>query len=172
MYQVTKHLSFCYGHRLLHYEGMCRHLHGHNGLIEVTLTSESLDARGMVRDFEEIKQKLKAWIDRTLDHTMLLNRKDPVVPVLQERGERLYLMDTNPTAEALAELIFNAAVSLGLPVAEVKLWETAQSWASYLPRPVDRTSGRGRRRATRAVPRRTRRPAAARPALRSISTAA
>ncbi len=31
MYEVTKEIRFCYGHRLLQYEGKCRHLHGHNG---------------------------------------------------------------------------------------------------------------------------------------------
>ena len=33
VYLVTKEIRFCYGHRLLHYDGECRHLHGHNGLI-------------------------------------------------------------------------------------------------------------------------------------------
>ena len=29
MFQVTRELRFCYGHRLLNYEGKCRHQHGH-----------------------------------------------------------------------------------------------------------------------------------------------
>ena len=37
MYRVTKEIRFCYGHRLLNYSGECRHLHGHNGLAEITL---------------------------------------------------------------------------------------------------------------------------------------
>ena len=31
MFRVTKEIHFCYGHRLLNYDGKCRHLHGHNG---------------------------------------------------------------------------------------------------------------------------------------------
>src|ERR671929_242125 len=31
MFRITRELHFCYGHRLLNYDGKCRHLHGHNG---------------------------------------------------------------------------------------------------------------------------------------------
>ena len=47
----------------------------------------------MVRDFEEIKQTIQTWIDRELDHKMLLCRKDPVVPVLQRLGEPMFLLE-------------------------------------------------------------------------------
>ncbi|MEM4248235.1 MAG: 6-carboxytetrahydropterin synthase, partial [Candidatus Nanoarchaeia archaeon] len=30
-YQVSREIEFSYGHRLLNYEGKCKHLHGHNG---------------------------------------------------------------------------------------------------------------------------------------------
>ena len=106
MYKVTKHIDFCYGHRLLNYSGMCQHLHGHNARVEVDIESDRLDARGMVYDFADIKETIKAWIDDTLDHNMLLNQADPVVPLLQQRGERLFLMNENPTAESIAKLIY------------------------------------------------------------------
>jgi 6-pyruvoyltetrahydropterin/6-carboxytetrahydropterin synthase len=131
MFKVTKHIEFCYGHRLLNYDGQCRHLHGHNGRVEIDIESDKLDARGMVVDFSDIKRVLKSWIDETLDHRMLLNRADPLVPVLQQRNEQHYLMDENPTAENIAKLIFNHARSKGLPVIEVRLWETPTSYATY-----------------------------------------
>ena len=37
MFRVTREIFFCYGHRLLNYEGKCRHLHGHNGRAVITL---------------------------------------------------------------------------------------------------------------------------------------
>ena len=37
MYRVTREIHFCYGHRLLNYDGKCRHLHGHNGKAVITL---------------------------------------------------------------------------------------------------------------------------------------
>jgi 6-pyruvoyltetrahydropterin/6-carboxytetrahydropterin synthase len=131
MYKVTKHIDFCYGHRLLNYDGQCRHLHGHNGRVEVDIETETLDGRGMVVDFADIKRILKAWIDETLDHRMLLNKADPLVPVLKQRGELLVTLDENPTAENIARLIFDHARSKGLPVVEVRLWETPTSFASY-----------------------------------------
>jgi 6-pyruvoyltetrahydropterin/6-carboxytetrahydropterin synthase len=131
MYKVTKQIDFCYGHRLLNYDGECRHLHGHNGRVEIDIESDKLDARGMVVDFSDIKRVLKAWIDETLDHRMLLNQADPLVPVLQQRGELHFLMDDNPTAENIAKLIYRHARSKGLPVVEVRLWETPTSYATY-----------------------------------------
>ena len=131
MYSVTKVIHFCYGHRLLNYQGKCRYLHGHNGKVEIELTSERLDARGMVRDFEEIKWTIQRWIDETLDHTMLLRKDDPVVKLLRARGERLYLMATNPTAEAIAKLIFDYTRRAKFPVTSVRLWETDHSFATY-----------------------------------------
>ena len=131
MYKVTKHILFCYGHRLLNYDGKCKHLHGHNGRVEIELTSPKLDHRGMVMDFEEIKVTLKAWIDEALDHKMLLCKDDPLAKVLADLGEPCYLMDGNPTAENIARLIFEYAASKGFAVTEVKLWETETSYAVY-----------------------------------------
>ena len=131
MYAVTKVIHFCYGHRLLNYEGKCRYLHGHNGRVEIELGSERLDERGMVRDFNEIKETIQAWIDREFDHKMLLNRKDPALPLLQRLGEPVFAMDANPTAEAIAELIFAYTTSQGFPVTAVRLWETDSSCAAY-----------------------------------------
>jgi len=131
MYQVTKHIDFCYGHRLLNYDGKCRHLHGHNGRVEVRIDSDKLDARGMVHDFANIKEAIKNCIDEMLDHRMLLHKDDPILPILKQRGEAVYVMDENPTAENIAKLIFGHARSKGLPVVEVQLWETPTSSASY-----------------------------------------
>src|SRR5689334_9940679 len=58
MYRVSREIDFCYGHRLLDYDGKCRHLHGHNGRAIITLEAPSLDARGMLVDFVEIKSKV------------------------------------------------------------------------------------------------------------------
>ncbi|MEE9305128.1 MAG: 6-carboxytetrahydropterin synthase [bacterium] len=131
MYTVTKQIHFCYGHRLLNYDGNCRWLHGHNGLVEIELAAETLDERGMVYDFTTIKRILKTWIDENLDHKMILNRDDPLVQTLQEHGEPLYLLDENPTAEAIARLIYEESARQGFPVVEVRLWETPTSWAAY-----------------------------------------
>jgi 6-pyruvoyltetrahydropterin/6-carboxytetrahydropterin synthase len=131
MYRVTRELTFCYGHRLLDYQGKCRHLHGHNGRAVITLESANLDALGMVVDFTRLKQRVGAWIDEHLDHKMLLHRDDPVLEYLRGQGEPLYVMDVNPTAENIARLIFDVTREQGFPVVEVTLWETETCCASY-----------------------------------------
>ena len=55
MFRVTQHIDFCYGHRLLNYDGKCRHLHGHNGRAVIVMEGEELDERGMLVDFSDIE---------------------------------------------------------------------------------------------------------------------
>ncbi len=131
MYRVTREIEFCYGHRLLNYEGKCRHLHGHNGRAVVVLEAPALDARGMLVDFTDIKRHVQRWIDENLDHNLLLRRDDPLLPLLQDRGERVFVMEANPTAENIARLIYEKTAEAGLPVVEVILWETENCYAAY-----------------------------------------
>ncbi len=131
MYRVTREIDFCYGHRLLNYDGKCKYLHGHNGRAVIALEAVELDSRGMLIDFSDIKSVVSRWIDENLDHRMILHRDDPVVPHLQELGEPIYLVDQNPTAENIARLIFEFTLSHGFPVAEVRLWETPHCFATY-----------------------------------------
>ena len=133
MFHVSREIDFCYGHRLMDYQGKCRHLHGHNGRLEVTFRGSQVDSRGMVLDFGEIKRVLSRWVDESLDHRMILRRDDPAVPLLEQLGEPLLLMDSNPTAENMARLIFEFAAGQGLPVVGVRLWETPRCSASYGP---------------------------------------
>ena len=131
MYTVTKEIYFCYGHRLIHYKGKCQFLHGHNARVQVELCSESLDKRGMVYDFNDIGRVMKAWIDETFDHKMLLHQEDPIIPTLKAKKEVFYVMPINPTAEAIAKLIYDYAVSQKFPVNSVTVWETESSFATY-----------------------------------------
>jgi 6-pyruvoyltetrahydropterin/6-carboxytetrahydropterin synthase len=131
MYAVTKRIEFCYGHRLLDYNGVCAHPHGHNAVVEIEVRSTTLDARNMVVDFSEIRNVVKAWVDRELDHKMILRQDDPLVAALSALGEPMYLVDSNPTAERLARLIFDISRQHGLDVSRVTLWETPSSWATY-----------------------------------------
>ena len=136
MYRITREIAFCYGHRLLNYQGKCKNLHGHNGLAVITIESKELDELGMVRDFSEIKSVVSQWIDDTLDHRMLLHKDDKYVSYLQEQGEPIQLLDVNPTAENIAKLIYDFVRQQGFPVVEVTLWETPSCFATYSPEPA------------------------------------
>ena len=131
MFYVSREIDFCYGHRLLNYEGKCRHLHGRNGRAVIKIGAEQLDHRGMVVDFKDVKVAVAGWIDDNLDHRMLLHREDPVVEYFQSQNEPLYLLDENPTAENIAKLIFQVGVDHGFPIIEVDLWETPHCFATY-----------------------------------------
>ena len=132
MYSVTKRIEFCYGHRLLEYDGVCKHPHGHNAVAEIEVRTASLDARDMVCDFSDIKRLVKGWIDRELDHRMILRRDDPLLAPLRALGEPVYVVDNNPTVEHIARLIFEKTESLGFPVVRVTVWETPASFATYV----------------------------------------
>ena len=133
MYRVTREIRFCYGHRLLHYDGKCRHLHGHNGRAVITLETPDLDSLGMVVDFSRIKRVVATWINDTLDHKMILHRDDPLLPYLLQQGEPVFFIYVNPTAENIARLIYDYTAAQGFSVVEVLLWETDDSFATYRP---------------------------------------
>jgi len=131
MYSVTKLIHFCYGHRLLDYQGPCRHLHGHNGAVEITIEKAKLDSRAIAMDFEDIKAVVQLWIDNELDHRMILSAKDPLAQVLQAADQPVVLLSGNPTAEAIAKHIYDYVKGRGIPVRSVTLWETPTSSACY-----------------------------------------
>ena len=131
MYLVTKRIEFCYGHRLLDYDGVCKHPHGHNAVAEIDVRTDELDRRNMVADFSDIKRLVKGWIDRELDHKMILREDDPLVAPLRELGEPMYLLESNPTVERIARLIFEKTRELGFQVVSVRVWETPSSFAAY-----------------------------------------
>jgi len=131
MYRVTREIRFCYGHRLLNYDGKCRHLHGHNGRAVITLEAPKLDRLGMVVDFSHIKDVVQGWIDDAFDHKMLLHKDDPVLPLLKHQGEPVFVTEVNPTAENIAKLIYDFTAQQGFPVVEVQLWETDHCYATY-----------------------------------------
>ena len=131
MYEVTKRIEFCYGHRLLEHKGLCHHPHGHNAIAEIEVRAATLDAAGMVIDFNDIKTRVKSWIDREIDHRMILREDDPLVPALRALGEPVFVVDTDPTAERIARLLFEVARDQGLAVSRVTVWETPSSYASY-----------------------------------------
>ena len=133
MFEIVKHIDFCFGHRLIDYQGKCNQPHGHNGRVEIRLAADTLDELGMVADFREVRRTVEAWIDENLDHRMVLRRGDPLIDAIEALGQHAYVMDDNPTTENLARLVFHQVQEAGLPVVGVTLWETPDSYATYAP---------------------------------------
>ena len=86
----------------------------------------------MVLDFGELKKTIGLWIEEHLDHRMILDHNDPLVTVLREMNEPMFLLDGNPTAENLAKLLFDKTAEFGFPVVSVRFGETDKCFAEYL----------------------------------------
>ena len=131
MYRIKKTFHIAYAHRLLNHTGKCRNLHGHNGMVEVTLKAPALDRQKMVMDFTDLGRTVKKWLEENLDHKAVLSKKDPLLKLLRREGQACFETAENPTAEILAELIFKALRRNGLPMEEVAFWETPAAMAGY-----------------------------------------
>ena len=120
MYQVSIQTQFSAAHFLKNYRGKCESLHGHNWKVEVTVSSETLDAAGMVIDFTILKQKTAAIIEH-LDHTHL--------------NEIPHFAESNPSSENIAAYIFNLLneelKDTSVLLTKVSVWESDTSRATY-----------------------------------------
>ncbi|MDR2172363.1 MAG: 6-carboxytetrahydropterin synthase [Planctomycetaceae bacterium] len=131
MFTVSREFSFCYGHRLLNYDGKCSHLHGHNARVQIMLRGDGLDDDGMLFDFNKFKITIGEWIDKNFDHRVILCENDPLVKLLLQINEPVYILPYNPTAENLAKEIFERCQFLNLPIVSVKFWETDKCNAEF-----------------------------------------
>jgi len=113
------------------YPGKCAHLHGHNGLVRVEFAGEEVNPLGILIDFDEIKGLVQDYLDREWDHKTILWEKDPLLELLKNAGERVFPMRKQPSAENMAQLIFEYIKERGLPIHSVKIWETPSSCAEY-----------------------------------------
>lgn len=116
-YKVTRRFTFCASHSLdlgnLH---KCSRVHGHTWHVDVTASSKALDNRGMVVDFAEFGD-IEHYVDACLDHRHLND-------VLR--------LDV-PTAENIAKWIHEKASIRHKNITMVRVWESADSYAEYIP---------------------------------------
>lgn len=136
---IDKSFSFCYGHRVhnqrldTHFTESgdaclaCRHLHGHEGLIKIFLeeikTGINVQATGMVTDFKHLGWA-KNFIDDVLDHKMILDFQDPLLPaelpeIMNDNGlvEKYLLRDERGFSTiALGHIVEDLKLNLDLPL--------------------------------------------------------
>jgi 6-pyruvoyltetrahydropterin/6-carboxytetrahydropterin synthase len=62
---------------------------------------------------------------------MILRQDDPLVEPLRQLGEPMYLLESNPTVERIAKLIYDKGREQGLDIIAVRVWETPTSVATY-----------------------------------------
>lgn len=139
--QIGKRFSFEAAHRLQDHDGKCRNLHGHSYQLEVSVSgSDELRTegpqRGMLLDFGVISSWWKS-IEPDWDHRVILERTDPLMPLLANADQALNVTGWPPTAEHLA-LHFKALLATWLYghgygaflIVSISVWETETSWAT------------------------------------------
>ena len=135
MHLIRIEIIFDSGHRLLNYEGKCAFPHGHTYRAEVFLEASSLDARGLVFDFTELRSRVKDWIDNNWDHAFLANSRDTeLIAGLKPISKgRLYQFDgENPSCEVMSRELYRKVKELcGVAPAKVRLWESPSQYAEF-----------------------------------------
>lgn len=143
---ITRRLEFDAGHRIPNHISQCRHLHGHRYAIEITLsgniiTTEGQPEQGMVMDFSDVKRIANEKLVNAWDHAFLVYRGDKAVcDFLASLPEhKTVILDTVPTAENLAQIVFNILnpayrdiYSNHLRLERIRLYETPNNWADCI----------------------------------------
>lgn len=89
--RVSRTFKFDAAHKLPHYDGKCKNMHGHTWKLRVTLVGTRRTngpQKGMILDFSDLKDIVNKFILNQLDHSVINDYYD------------------NPTAENLADWIF------------------------------------------------------------------
>ncbi len=138
MYTLKAEAAFDSAHFLSGYKGKCSNLHGHRWVISAEICSEKLHSegqlRGMVADFGDIKQDLKALADE-FDHAFIYEKgslRSTTVAALTEENFRLIEVDFRPTAENFAEYFYNRLSKIGYGVSSVTVYETSNNCATFM----------------------------------------
>jgi len=120
MYDLSVTTDFSSAHFLRGYNGPCENLHGHTWKVEIVISADQLNGIGLVVDFREIKDKLKAFIGH-LDHISL--------------NDLPYFQEINTTTENLARYIYDEFSQHCQPhrLKQVRVWESDTCSVTYSP---------------------------------------
>lgn len=120
MYHLSIITSFAAAHNLLHYQGDCENLHGHNWKVEVTVSAESLDKSGLGIDFKILKKHTREVMNY-LDHKYL--------------NDLEAFKDISPSSEQIARFIFEqlqrSLQEYEVIIQKVTVWESDNAYAAY-----------------------------------------
>jgi 6-pyruvoyltetrahydropterin/6-carboxytetrahydropterin synthase len=137
MYYVEKIFRVPVGHRLSKHLGRCQFIHGHNLKIQVVLKSENLNTNDMVMDFTNFKQLVNDTFLDELDHCLVLNSEDELLPdEVLEKSRVIRTNKVDPTAEYLSRYLYEklemVLIMERIQVHSVKIWENDDSASMYM----------------------------------------
>ena len=121
MFEITVKSEFEAAHFIKNYPGKCARLHGHNWVVEAIVQGDKLNELGILVDFKILKDELNKVLDK-FDHQYL--------------NELEIFTEKNPTAENLAEEIFNQLETSeifndAVKLTAVKVYESPKSCVMY-----------------------------------------
>ncbi|MCH8231234.1 MAG: 6-carboxytetrahydropterin synthase [Bacteroidetes bacterium] len=138
--RVTKEFTLDMAHALDHYDGKCRHIHGHTFQLSITVIGHpeagtDNPKSGMVMDFSILKNIIQKEIITTFDHSLVIHKDSPYKIIASEIShERIIPVPYSPTCENIL-LDFVNRVSPLLPeyikLHSMKLRETPTSYAEW-----------------------------------------
>lgn len=139
---LTTAYVFDAAHRIAGHPGKCAWLHGHTYLLEVTVSSPTLNPLGMVMDFDDLGDAVRKAVLDLWDHATLLAVDDPLGPAIsavqREAPDRVVLLPGHPTAEVLTREAWRRIESrlpAGITLERVAIRETP-SCGSAISRPT------------------------------------
>lgn len=140
--RITRHEEFEMAHLLPGHEAGCGRLHGHTYKIEVTVEGPQHEPWGMVMDFGDLKKAIK---ENVPDHKFIYNNQNDklsseISDVLTRNNidhKAVSFMTTAENmvsyfAEVIDDYIKNELGYKDVNVVELKLWETTNSYATWL----------------------------------------
>lgn len=139
--RITKQFSFEMAHALMHYDGLCKNIHGHSYRMDVTVqgtpeTDQESPKNGMIMDFRDLKRMINRVIIDVVDHALLLceNSSPELVHQLRLNYNKILLVTYQPTTENLLS-DFAEKIQSNLPphiqLFSIRLRETDSSFAEW-----------------------------------------
>ena len=128
-------------HALWNYDGLCKNIHGHSYILQVTVIGEPCSDKnnpkyGMVMDFGDLKKIVKEEVVEPMDHSIVVSEKADAEKLLgvPQMTERYHITPYQPTCENLL-VDFSERISSRLPegisLFSLKLHETGNSFAEW-----------------------------------------
>lgn len=137
MFTLVSENSFDAAHFLHGYNGKCSNIHGHRWRVVVEIFSDKLSddkqTRGMVVDFDTLKEDIKQEVDY-FDHSLIIEAgtlKEKTYEALREEGIRLIELDFRTTAENFSKYFYDRFEKKGYNVKQVSVYETPNNCATY-----------------------------------------
>lgn len=110
----------------------CFSIHGHTYYLDCHFILSKDPGESLTILFSDIESRVTPIIE-PFEHSFIINRTDPLLPVLEGKGLKLCILDHTSSVENLAMLFFRRIKSeSGLNLVRIDFKETSSSMVSYL----------------------------------------